>query len=74
MALLYCSACRQFEDRIQGMKNFSMAWVTGSTNQKSSNVVDHVNNEQHKAAMVRAQVDHARASNEPVATYATIAC
>ena len=72
MASLYSSACKKYEDRILAMNNFSMTWITGCTNQKSRNVVDHVNTEQHKAVMARARVDHARASNEPVTTYTTI--
>ena len=30
--LLWCSACREYEGRICGMKNYSAAWVTGSGN------------------------------------------
>ena len=36
-----------------GMKYFLHAWVTRSSNQKPSNVVDHANRDQHKAAMVQ---------------------
>jgi len=32
VATLYCEVCQQFKDRIQGMRNFSPAWLTGSTN------------------------------------------
>ena len=38
---LWCEACRKHEDRITGMKNFSKAWINGSCNQKTSNIVDH---------------------------------
>ena len=38
---LWCESCRRFEDRIRGVKNFSVAWISGSTNQKLSNAVDH---------------------------------
>ena len=57
------------------MKNYSLAWTTGSTKQKSNNVVDHANSEQPKATMVCAGVDHAIAtcSNEPVITYTPVA-
>ena len=30
---LWCEACRQHESSITGMKNFSSAWITGSTSQ-----------------------------------------
>lgn len=73
VATLYCSACRKFKGRILGLKNFSMAWIAGSTNHKTSNVVDHANSEQHKAAMAHVRAEHAKASNQPVTTYATIA-
>ena len=72
MASLYGSAFKKHKDSIQGMKNYSLAWMTGSTKQKNNNVVDHANSEQPKAAMACAWVDHARASNEPVTTYATL--
>ncbi len=39
--MLWCEACRKHEDGITGMKNFSKAWITGSSNQKTSNIVDH---------------------------------
>ena len=40
-----------------GMKNFSSAWIKGSTNQKISNVVDHATSEQHTTAMAQMQAD-----------------
>ena len=62
--MLSCEACRKHEDSITGMKNFSSAWITGSSNQKMSNIVDHATSEQHRAAMVRIRSDAARASNQ----------
>ena len=44
VATFYCKVCRQFEDRIRGMRNFSSAWVTGTTNHRTSNVLDHAKN------------------------------
>ena len=32
--LLWCAVCREFQNRICSMKNYSRAWVTGSTNQR----------------------------------------
>ena len=73
VGLLWCSVCRRFEERIRGVKNFSNVWITGSTNHKSSNVLDHARSEQHKAAMGRLRVEQATAAKAPVTTYAPIA-
>jgi len=50
--MLWCEACRKHEDGITGMKNFSKDWITGSSNQKTSNIIDHDTSEQHHVAMV----------------------
>ena len=71
--MLWCEARRKHEDGITGMKNFSKAWITGSSNQKTSNIVDHATSEQHRAAMVRVRTDAARASNQPLTSYSPIA-
>ena len=72
--MLWCEACRKYEDKITGMKNFSKAWITGSSNQQMSNIVDHATSEQHQAAMIQMCADTARASNQPLTTYSPIAC
>ena len=69
VAVLWCQACRTHERSITGLKNFSRVWIVGSTNQRSSNVVDHAKSEQHRAAMSRVYVEAAKASNLPVTTY-----
>ena len=66
---LWCDACRANEDKIVGMKNYSSAWMAGSLNHKTSNVVDHATSEQHKAAMIHVQ----RSANEPITNYSPIA-
>ena len=66
---IWCRACRQYKDKIIGMKNFSRVWINGSSNHKTSNIVDHATSDQHKAAMVQVQW----ASGEPVTTYSPIA-
>ena len=71
--VLWCEACRKYEDRITSMKNFSKAWISGSSNQKTSNIVDHATSEQHRAAMIRVRADAARASNQPLTSYSPIA-
>ena len=55
------------------MKNFSKAWISGSCNQKTSNIVDHASSEQHHVAMLRVHADAAKASNQPLTTYSPIA-
>ena len=51
------------------MKNYSSVWISGSTNHKTSCVVDHANSDQHKAAM-----NHMRkASGMPITEYSPVA-
>ena len=70
---LWCETCRWFQDKIRGTKNFSAAWITGSTNQKLSNVLDHARSDQCKLLMSLLRVEQAKATNAPVTTYAPIA-
>ncbi len=67
---LWCEACRRFEDKIRGVKNFSAAWITGSTNQKLSNVLDHARSDQHKSSMSLLRAEQAKATNTPLTAYA----
>ena len=73
MALLWCSVCRNYQDKIYSMKNYSSTWVTGTENQRTSNVLDHVACNQHKAAMLHLRTVQAKASSRPVTSYAPIA-
>ena len=73
VALLWCSVCRNYQDKICSMKNYSSAWVTGTENQRKSNVLDHVACDQHKAAMSHLRTAQAKASSKPVTSYAPIA-
>ena len=50
---LSCAVCTRFEANIRGLKNFSGAWISGSNNHRTSNIVDHAKSEQHKASMMR---------------------
>ena len=61
------------QDKICSMKNYSSAWVMGSDNQRTSNVLDHVACDQHNAAMSHLHTAQAKASSEPVTSYAPIA-
>jgi len=65
--------CKKYESRIDSLKNFSRAWIDGSTNHKTSNIVDHVTSDQHKAAMARLTEEWARSAKLPVTSYAPIA-
>ena len=48
---LRCILCREYESSIRGMKYFNPAWVTGSTNYRSSNPVDHATGDPHQEAV-----------------------
>ena len=58
---------------IHSMKNYSPVWITGSTNQQMSNLLDHVASDQHKVAMVHLHTAQVKANNEPITSYAPIA-
>lgn len=49
------------------------AWIEGSTNQKTSNITDHANTEQHKSAMALLCRDQAKSKNKLVTSYSPIA-
>ena len=72
VALLWCSVCRNYQEKICSIKNYSSAWVTGTDNQRTSNVLEHVVYNQHKAAMSHLHTAQAKASSEPVTSYAPI--
>ena len=72
MALLWCSTCREFKSKICSMKNYSQAWVTGSENLRTSNMLDHMVSDQHKAAMSHLRTAQARANDEPITSYAPV--
>ena len=70
---LYCDVCRKYEERMQSMKNYTNTWVTGSTNQKVSNLTAHATSDTHKAAMIRLRVESAKAKGESTAMLSPIA-
>lgn len=52
VSTLWYKVCREFEDRIIGVLNYSSAWIDGSSNHRTSNIIiDHAKSDQHKAAM-----------------------
>ena len=59
--------------RVEGGSGFvTQTWATGSENQWTSNMLDHVVNNQHKAAMPHLCTAQARVSNEPITSYGLI--
>ena len=73
VSVLLCEPCRKYEARIRRQKNFSTAWIQGTPNLRTSSVVDHANSNQHKAGMSFLKVDLAKANNEPVMSFSTLA-
>ena len=49
---LNCSVCKNYADKLKGMKNFSIVWAfTGSTNLRLSNAEDHALGEPHQKVL-----------------------
>ena len=49
-----------------GFRNFSSACLNGSSNRRTSNIVDHAQSDQHKAAMNQTHTAIARGQNKPI--------
>lgn len=73
VSTLWCVVCRRYESQLNGNKNFSKAWIDGSSNHKTSNITDHAATDQHKSAMMLLRKDQAKSRNEPITTYSPIA-
>ena len=58
--------CKRFEQHIQSQRNFSTRWITGSSNKKLSNVINHAKSDAHKAAMSRLRSKQVRQSGSSV--------
>ena len=69
---LWCELCRKHEHSIHSLKNLSRAWITGSSNHKTSNILDHASSDQHCAAMIE-RAARGKAANQPTTTYSPIA-
>ena len=50
------------------------AGITSSSNQKTSNIIDHATSGQHCSALTRERADAARAANLPITSYLCFAC
>ena len=48
---------------------YSTSWMESSINHRISNVIDHANSDQHKAAMIHVR----KATNQQIETYSPIA-
>ena len=68
MVSLYCGVCHKYEASFQSLKNFTRTWITGSTNQKVSNVLDHADSDVHKTIMARMKADTVKARGSAVLT------
>ena len=56
MVSLHCTI-----SSVEPLKNFSKKWITGSANQKVSNVLDHATSDVHEVAMGRLRMESIRA-------------
>ena len=52
---LRCSVCKQFCDKLVGMRNYNSAYVEGSSNLRLSSFKDHASTEMHARAMQLSQ-------------------
>ena len=51
VTLLRCSVCRQFENKIKSSRNFSSAFIGGTSNLHTSSFKDHAKSDMHRRAM-----------------------
>ena len=51
VALLLCSVCKRFEERIKKSRNFSPAFIDGTRNLRTSSFKDHAKSDMHGRAM-----------------------
>ena len=72
MVSLYCAICKKYEANLRSLKNFRRDWIAGSTNQRTSNSIDHATSDVHKVAMAKLKLECSRASGESAATSTTI--
>ncbi len=73
VTVLWCSVCREYQDKVYGSRNMSEAWITGSENQRTSNLLDHAKSVQHKGAMSRHRTAQAKSMNQPITSFSPIA-
>ena len=52
VAMLKCSVCNEFNDKLIGMRNYNPAFVVGTKNLRASSYKDHAATDMHKRAML----------------------
>ena len=52
VSLLKCSVCSLFSEKLESMRNFRPAFITGTPNIRVSNVKDHAGTDMHSRAML----------------------
>ena len=73
VSTLWCAVCRKYEQFLVGHRNFSKAWIDGTTNHKTSSLMEHTTSQQHADAMVRFNKERGLANNESIASFSPIA-
>ena len=48
---LKCSICTRFQDKIESSRNFSRAFITGTSNLRTSAFRDHAKSDMHASSM-----------------------
>ncbi len=51
VSCLKCSVCERFVDKLRGYRNFSLAFIEGSANLRTSSLKDHARSTMHEVAM-----------------------
>lgn len=76
VSMLWCVVSCKYEMKLSRHKNFSRAWIDGSTNHTSSNITDHATSKQPtcRSAMMYCHKDQAKSRNEAITSYSPIAC
>ena len=72
MSTLWCEVCRKYKDKIEGMRNYTGVWVAGSTNHKTSNIVDQATNDQHLTSMQHFDSDRKKARGTSLEDYSPL--
>ncbi len=65
VAALKCSVCFRFNDKLRGARNFSQAYIVGSTNLRTSAFKEHAASDMHKRAMVLLKQSYGQRTGSP---------
>ena len=72
MSTFWCDVCCRHKENLQGMRNYTGVWVSGSTNHKTSNIAGHASSVQRLAPMQRCDIERKRAQDIPQVDYSPI--